>query len=71
MDTLKKLCWPIATLCIACIINISSVRAQHGGGGLVQGVNDNNTIHESPLQTAIEVGTWLIVIRILALYKLP
>ena len=71
MGTLKKLCWSTATLCVACIVHISPVRAQNGGGGLVQGVNDNNTVHESPLQTAIEVGTWLIVIRILALYKLP
>lgn len=71
MNTLKRLCWFIITFCIVYVFHVSPIHAQKEGGGLSQGVNDNNTVHESPFQTAIEVGTWLIAIRILALYKLP
>jgi len=71
MNNLKRLCWSIITFCVVCVLHASLVHAQKEGGGLSQGVNDNNTVHESPFQTAIEVVTWLITIRILAFYKLP
>jgi len=66
-DIITTICWTIVLLCV---IHVTPANAEEGGG-LGQGVNDSNTFHDSPLQTTIEIVTWAVIIRVMALYRLP
>ncbi len=57
---------------LLCTTHVASAYADEGGGSnLVQGANDNNTIHENPVQAAVELTIYAIFLKVLAHYRLP